>query len=298
MKGVISDVVPQKLLQDLDVQGASFSACPPELLEQVQPLLVGEGSKVEGPLVEEFLPCVRGDDRSDDAAGAASRNDPRQAVGFNQRLHYSDVIHSHDGASAEQKRTPSNRMPHLSEELQFLSLRDVRPHDRLQSLRQLLLVLLNEPFRARVGMPIEERAIGVGDIPVAVRPYDLYQLKRIAFLSCLIHQSDQLLEILIIVIGRVDLIDPGLHIRYLIILLRQRPPGCVSISLLHESFDLLHLARGLDGLPDLLFVVICNLLDDGELVVYLLADGLPEVAERLEQHCDRVKIILIIKVWE
>lgn len=144
-------------------------------------------------------------------------------------------------------------------------------------------------------MPIEKRAISVGDIPVAMRPDDLYQLEGISLLSCLIHQSNQLLEILVIIIRRVDLIDPGFNTGYLIILLRQGPPGRVILSLLHEYFDLLHLASSLDGVLDFFFVVICYFLYDGELVVYLLADGLPEVAEGFQKHCGRVKIILIIK---
>lgn len=142
-------------------------------------------------------------------------------------------------------------------------------------------------------MPIEKRAIGVGNIPVAMRSDDLYQLEGISLLSCLIHQPNQLLQILIIIIRGVYLIDPGFHTGYLIILLRQCPPSGVCLSLLHECLDLLHLAGGLDRVLDFFFVVICDFLDDGELVVDLLADGFPEVAEGFQKHCGGVKIILI-----
>lgn len=124
-------------------------------------------------------------------------------------------------------------------------------------------------------MPIEKGAIGVGNIPIAMRPDDLYQLECISFFSCLVHQPYQLLQILIVIIRRVDLIDPGFHTGYLIVLLGKGPPSGVIFSFLHECLDLLHLASCLDGVLDFFFVVIRNFFYDGELVVDLLAYSLP-----------------------
>ena len=62
MKGIISNVVSQKLLQNFDIQSASFSAGPSKLFEQVESFLVGKGSEVEGLLIEEFFPCMCGND--------------------------------------------------------------------------------------------------------------------------------------------------------------------------------------------------------------------------------------------
>lgn len=62
LEGIISYVVSQKFLQNFDVQSASLSACPSELFEEIQSFLVGKGSEVECLLIEEFFPCMRGDD--------------------------------------------------------------------------------------------------------------------------------------------------------------------------------------------------------------------------------------------
>lgn len=111
------------------------------------------------------------------------------------------MIHAHNGTPTQQESTPSNCVPHFPKKLEFLPLRNIRSHDSLQSLCQLFLILFYQPFGTIVSMPIEEGAVIIAYITIAMRPNDLNQLERILFFPCLNHAFHKFLQVLIIIVG-------------------------------------------------------------------------------------------------
>jgi hypothetical protein len=124
-------------------------------------------------------------------------------------------------------------VPHFSKELQFLTLGNICPHDRLKSLGILFLVLLDESFGFGVGVTVEEGTVDVADVAVAMGADYLDEFESVAFFSGLSHQSHQLLHVLIVVVGRVNLVDLCLNVGQLVILFSKCLPGGVIFGLVH-----------------------------------------------------------------
>lgn len=68
-------------------------------------------------MIEQLFFGMCGQNRSDNASGTAPCNDFGETVGFDESLDHSDVIHAHDGSSAQKESTPAHCVPDLPEEL-------------------------------------------------------------------------------------------------------------------------------------------------------------------------------------
>lgn len=124
-------------------------------------------------------------------------------------------------------------------------------------------------------MTVKEGAVVIANITVAMGAYYLHKFERVLLFSGLGHALYEFLQILVVIVGRVNFIDLCLNHGELIVLLSEGAPRGVVAGLLHEGFDLSHLFFGLDGVLNLLAVVFDDVFHYCKLVVDLLCHCFP-----------------------
>ena len=202
--------------------------------------LIGKGLKVKNITLHDLLASMSSQYRCYDTPSAAASYDLGQAVGLDKSLNNTNMVHTHDGSSTQQKSTSPDCVPDLPKKLYFFALRNVGPDDDLEVCCQLSLVLLDQSLRPVVCVSVQERRVVVGNVSVTVRADYLYKLHSIFLGSCLAHAPHQLLEILVVIVRRVDLVGLLLDDRQLVVDFGYCFPLFIGRRFAHDSFESCH----------------------------------------------------------
>lgn len=141
-------------------------------------------------------------------------------------------------------------------------------------------------------IPIKQSAIHIPNVPIAMRPKYRHNFVNLILLACSLQTFDELLDVVVVIVGRIHFIYFLLGGRQIIVLIGYSFPLGVSFNLFEAVINFIDFLLCANFFLEIIVVILNYLLDDVDLVANFLADCVEEVLEGIDYKVHAWEIIV------